>query len=532
LFGIIATATILAIAGGWGLLFWHVERARADALDRAASLVQALSRTLAQHVGQTLHGTSMALRSLEERRDSSSAAMHRSHAKTHTLMRQLRDANPEFANIALTDAQGRTVVDANAPRAATLDLSASRAFRALIERGGDTARIGPPHSSAGADAAGIPVMRPVLDDHGNFGGALIAMLRPAYLTALHHAFGVSGVTLTLDDGTLLTREGNGDAPARAEGKVVGTATVPSYPVIAMVDLDTAAALSTWRRETRRILGAAVAASALILALAIVLLRRVWRQDRMAEHLIEARLAAEAANRAKTDFLAHMSHELRTPLNAINGFSELMLLRLHGPLHQRYVGYARDVKTAGEHLLAIINNILDLAKVDSGSWEVNPEPVRLPDLARELTSLTAGRAEVHRVTLRVDMPDHLAPLTTDRRMLLQVLLNLTVNGIKFTPAGGSVRVSACADGARLAIEVADTGVGMSAADLDRVLRPFGRGSSEIARRHHDTGLGLPLSKRFVELLGGDLQIASQVDAGTRITVRLPYSANVGAARAVA
>src|SRR5262249_40101478 len=161
-------------------------------------------------------------------------------------------------------------------------------------------------------------------------------------------------------------------------------------------------------------------------------------------------------------------------NAINGFAEVMALELFGPHGDaRYLDYARTIKASGDHLVAIINNILDLAKVDAGKWEVNPEPVLLAGVFEDLAQLLRERAKSYGVRLSFALDPAVATLVTDRRLVLQILLNLATNGIKFTPRGGKVAITSRGDGATLALEVADTGEGMSAADIARVLEPFGK-----------------------------------------------------------
>jgi len=234
----------------------------------------------------------------------------------------------------------------------------------------------------------------------------------------------------------------------------------------------------------------------------------------------AKEAAERANRTKSMFLANMSHELRTPLNAINGYSEAMALELFGKIGEtRYVEYANNIWTSGQHLLSLINSVLDLSKVEAGRMEMMPERVPLRSFITECLALVKVQAEQSGLSL---IADDVADLTlwADPRALKQVLVNLIGNALKFTPKGGEIRLSGgpCIGG--IEIGVADTGIGMAEADIPRALTVFGQLDNAYARRHDGSGLGLPLAKSLVELHGGTLAIASKPGEGTRVTIRLP------------
>ena len=243
-----------------------------------------------------------------------------------------------------------------------------------------------------------------------------------------------------------------------------------------------------------------------------------------DQLRAAKDAAELANRTKSEFLATMSHELRTPLNAIIGFSEVMEREMFGLLgHPQYREYATDIKDSGHHLLNIINDILDVSKAEAGMIELCEEEFDLRSLVTSALRLVHARAEHHGVILETDLPGGLAPVRADAMRLKQVLLNLLTNAVKFTEAGGKVVVRARLDSNRaLLVQVADSGVGISPENLQRVMEPFTQADSSFSRKHEGTGLGLPLSRALVELHGGTLWIESEVGVGTVVTVRLPAS----------
>ena len=237
-----------------------------------------------------------------------------------------------------------------------------------------------------------------------------------------------------------------------------------------------------------------------------------------------KVRAEGANQAKSEFLANMSHELRTPLNAINGFSEIMIAEMYGPLGDaRYKDYCRDILNSGQHLLALINDVLDMSKIEAGKMNLRFEPVSLEDVAEDALRLVRNRAEAAGLALRLDFSD-LPEVEADYRAIKQVLLNLLSNAIKFTPRGGLITVHAERRqdplGERVRISVQDTGIGIPADDLARLAKPFEQIESQHAKTQQGTGLGLALTKSLVEMHGGLLDLRSAPGQGTSATFSLP------------
>jgi signal transduction histidine kinase len=248
---------------------------------------------------------------------------------------------------------------------------------------------------------------------------------------------------------------------------------------------------------------------------------VTREVRAQRSLEHAKDQAEMASRAKSEFLANMSHELRTPLNAILGFAEIIRDRLLGPITDRYAEYAHDIHSSGTHLLRIINDILDLAKVEAGRLELIEEIVDIQSIVKGVTLLLRERVANAGLTLKTELPDPLLPIRADERKLKQVLMNLLSNAVKFTPSGGQIAVRASIAGARgLVIEVSDTGIGIAAEDVERALSPFGQVDSRLNRRYEGTGLGLPLARALAELHGGTLTLDSTPGQGTTVWITLP------------
>ncbi len=244
-------------------------------------------------------------------------------------------------------------------------------------------------------------------------------------------------------------------------------------------------------------------------------------ERLAESYAREREHAVAANRAKSEFLANMSHELRTPLNAVIGFAEVIGLRLWGDSSEKYFDYAADIASSARHLLHVINDILDMSKIEAGRYELSLGEAKLPDIVADCLVIVKGRAREAQIALSADLPADLPKVEVDARAIKQVLLNLLSNAIKFTPAGGQVRIGGCraADGSVI-IEVSDTGIGIPREFLPRVFEPFWQGDPSIRRASEGTGLGLAISRKFMELHGGSLVIDSEEGQGTRVTMHLP------------
>jgi len=286
-----------------------------------------------------------------------------------------------------------------------------------------------------------------------------------------------------------------------------------------------------------VIGGAAAACAATLGLAL-LVSRAYRRRRSAEEevrrareaiLIEQRRRlesekehAEAANRAKSEFLANMSHELRTPLNAIIGFAEALMSGIFGPAPPKHVEYMTAIHQSGRHLLDLVNELLDMAKIEAGRLELFPACVPVGELLDDCMGLVEALALRKGVTLTGDGIDRTLQVTADGVRMRQAVLNVLSNAIKFTPAGGAVRVEAAAgpDGKGAVIVIADTGVGMTADELQIAMEPFRQVHNYLTKAEAGTGLGLPLARRFIEAHGGLLTLDSTPGVGTTVTIRLP------------
>lgn len=260
-----------------------------------------------------------------------------------------------------------------------------------------------------------------------------------------------------------------------------------------------------------------------------MVEEITARKRVEEELRAAKEAAEAANRAKSEFLGTMSHELRTPLNAIIGFSEVISGELLGPVGvPAYKTYAGDVLASGRHLLMLINDILDFARAESGRLPLREDKLALPALIEDSVRFMASRAEARGVQLSLDVSSAPAAIMGDETRLRQVLLNILGNAIKFTPQGGRVDMRALsAASGEIRIEIRDSGIGMSAADLARAFEPFRQADGSHARHHEGTGLGLAICDRLMRLHGGRVLLMSELGRGTVATVIIPAERNLGA-----
>jgi signal transduction histidine kinase len=239
-------------------------------------------------------------------------------------------------------------------------------------------------------------------------------------------------------------------------------------------------------------------------------------------LIESKETAEASSRAKSNFLANMSHELRTPLNAIIGFAELLETEAFGPLgSERYREYAHVIIGSGTHLLGLINDVLDLSRLDAGRAELVEETISVEHLVDTVFTMVEQQAAKGDIELLVDVMPGLPQLRGDARRIRQVLINLLANSLKFTPAGGSVSLRASLNIlGELSIAIADTGIGIAADDIPKALERFGQVDSRLTRKFEGAGLGLPLAKQLMELHGGTLCLASKLNFGTVVTITFP------------
>ena len=291
-------------------------------------------------------------------------------------------------------------------------------------------------------------------------------------------------------------------------------------VAAVASLNPDRALADWRQHAKAAFVALVLRSLFVILIGLFLVEQLSRREFVEAELVKAKDAAEAANRAKSAFLANMSHELRTPLNAILGFSEIIKSGHFGPASERYSAYAGDIYNSGKHLLSLINDILNLSKLEAGQLALDEQEVDIRAVIAESVRFIEACSRKAGVRVIVHVENGIPLLWADERRLQQVLINLLSNAVKFTPRGGQVCISALDSVAGVTIAVSDTGIGIAPEDIPKVLAPFGQVASALSRNHEGTGLGLTLAKQLAELHGGTLAIEIAPGAGTTVTIVLP------------
>jgi len=316
----------------------------------------------------------------------------------------------------------------------------------------------------------------------------------------------------------LALNADAEALAREPNDLVSTAPVRNalWEIIAirqptaLLAFDAAA---TGQRVVRILMLGLLIVAAYVVGAVVAQLRRQQQQLQAANELLDA------ASEAKSRFLASVSHDLRTPLNAILGFSDLLLQRLFGDLNERQEEYLRDIRGAGEHQLSLVNDLLDLSKIEAGRMELHPVPLSLRELLQQTQSVVMPIAEAKHIRLELEVPADLPTVEQDLARLRQVVLNLLSNAVKFTPEGGIVRTAATAHDGLVTVAVSDTGVGISAEDQARVFEEFQQVGAS-ARSGQGTGLGLALVRGFVRMMGGEVSLRSAMGQGSTFTITLP------------
>jgi signal transduction histidine kinase len=260
------------------------------------------------------------------------------------------------------------------------------------------------------------------------------------------------------------------------------------------------------------------------SMAAALLERSAQLRVAHEELQSQYLQVQDANRLKSEFLANMSHELRTPLNAIIGFSEVLQEKLFGELNEKQAEYTEDILTSGRHLLSLINEILDLSKVEAGRMELETAPFDLPLAIENARTFVRERAAKHGITVEMDVDERLGEYVGDERKIKQILLNLLSNAVKFTPEGGRIGINARQVDGAIEISVTDTGIGIAPEDQPKIFEEFRQVGADYAHKVEGTGLGLTLAKKFVELHGGRIWVESEPGKGSTFTFALPLESS--------
>jgi signal transduction histidine kinase len=568
--GLIVCLWLAIIASTWSV--------HETALNRAASSASNLSAAFTEQVSHTLStiSSAMDLTAREIRTDPTGFHLNKWSEDLPAL------ANPTMF-VSLVDANGKVISTTIKPGVAGIELSDLEAFNVHLALMHPDLYISQPMVSRVSGRMMIQVSKRVDDANGHFLGILVFTLAPEDLTSLHRSvdLGPKGIiALVGADGMLRARFGgtpDGNAATSSAGgpwpvmlpqgvtqavvqsdavdgipRIYSLRRLPVYPLIVAAGLSLDDELAEARQLLRLEIYIGVAATALLIALNLMLVREIRRRNQRelelarehtalesarAELLLEqGKLAsvnrelvlsterAEAANLAKSQFLAQMSHELRTPLHAVIGFSELISHNVAPmPSAGLIAGYAEDIMKSGRHLLELINSILDLSKVESGNASLAEDDVVLRDVIKD--SLVTVREQALEAGVAVDtsLPEDLPVVHGDATKLRQIFINLLSNAVKFTQREGTVTVSARREPDNgIAILFADTGIGMTAPELGIAMEPFGQVENSFSRSFEGTGLGLPLARRMTELHDGRLTVRSVKGVGTTVEVYLPAS----------
>ncbi|MDB5406676.1 MAG: Hpt sensor hybrid histidine kinase [Rhodospirillales bacterium] len=557
---------MVLLFGGSAALVMQV---REHDLLREENDLRKLSLTLAEEADRSFQTVDLVLTSLVDRLTAAGVVDDASFDATlagydiHRLLRDKIDGIPQIDAVTLIDATGNLVNFSRYWPIPKVNVADRAYFQALKT---DTSRktyIVGPIENRGTGAWTIFVARRFNGPKGEFLGVIFGAVELRYFEDFYRAIALgegSAIIMLREDGTTLVRyppndtvgksfggqqilaggrSGTVRAPAAVDGKMTLKAArlLANYPIIMLTTKTEEAALEAWSEMARaRALGT-LGLAGLIVFVTFGLARHWKQQDVLAtaqaelrrqadrtatfEAMRVAKEAAESANLAKSEFLTTMSHELRTPLNAILGFSDMMVGEVIGPLgNPRYISYAKDIHDSGSHLLALINEILDLSKSVAGKLELAEGQVDARTVVESVCRLVQPRVTDAGLTLATKLPGEPVVLRCDERKLMQMLLNLLSNAYKFTLPGGHVECRLTVDAAGIHFSVGDDGIGIPATELDRVLQPFAQVDSSLSRRHDGTGLGLTLVKAMAELHGGSLRLASTVGVGTTATVTLP------------
>ncbi len=543
---VIFAAVALVIAVDSWLGYRH---AVIDASKRA----QTLARILDEHTARALESVDLLLLRVLDGWEPLAVDDETEDPNLSAWLRAQLPPMPHVRSIALVNAAGRPLADS----AVTADgwlLTDGEYYFAHRDQHQRGLYISAPMRTVLTERRFIAVSRPSFLPGGVFAGLAVAYVEPEYFTDIYRSLdlGLSGsMSLFRADGVLLARNSTdmagmiGQSFARdpsfrpsdgkgereqvdwitgtdGETRITARRTLAERPLVVTVGLASSDFLEEWRQRFATEAAIGLAFGALILAYAASSRRQIAQREEMAHALLVAKEQADAANQSKTRFLAHMSHELRTPLNTILGFAELMeTTDADDPARiQRYREYCRDIRDSGEHLLHLIDDLLDLSKIEANRKSLTLEETDLTVEIRRCVDMMGAQAMSAKIELEVDLPADLPMLSVDRRSFRQVLLNLLSNALKFTLNGGRVSLSASYDANAVRLAVTDTGIGIPNDRIALLGRPFETLDDPLLHKPKGTGLGLSLSSALVQLHGGTLSISSDIGVGTTVIVTLP------------
>lgn len=523
------------------------------AVDDGSKRAQTLARILDEHTARALEGVDLLLLKVLDGWEPGGIEDTTEDPNLNVWLRAQLPPMPHVRSVALVNADGRPVADS----AATPDgwlLADGEYYFAHRDQSLRSLYISAPMRTVLTERRFIAVSRPAFLSGGVFAGLAVAYVEPEYFTDIYRSLdlGLSGsMSLFRADGILLARnsadmagkigqsfaadpsfhaaESNGEREQLGwitgrDGvrRITARRTLAERPLVVTVGLASSDILEEWRQRFVTEAAIGLAFGALILAYAASSRRQLAQREEMAQALLVAKEQADAANQSKTRFLAHMSHELRTPLNTILGFAELMETTDANDPHriERYREYCRNIRDSGEHLLHLIDDLLDLSKIEANRKTLNLEETDLKAEIRRCMDMMSAQAMSAKIQLEAEVPTDLPNLQVDRRSFRQVLLNLLSNAVKFTLSGGQVSLSADFDEKVVRLTVADTGIGIPTDRIALLGRPFETLDDPLLHKPKGTGLGLALSTALIQLHGGTMEISSEIGQGTTVIVTLP------------
>ena len=556
--------TAAAIGIATAILFSFANHQRENyeaAIVRAERDTRNAAHLLAQDATRTFNAASDTLRAVGRLREDVARGLYRDEISMYAHLKTLRSGSPNLNEIGWFDIDGQRIASSERPDSIRASVAGEHFFKVLRNEDAQRLYISTPMQAAGVWWFGLHLR--LEDAEGGFAGVASGTIDPEEFSRVYRSLELGpGMSATMYryDGTVLAHTPDGGSvlgrsvvatdlfrthllrreagTLHGDSELDGRAMISSYATIQGAGEGLVVKVNVLRSQVLaefwgQLFGHSIESAlsiAILLVGTVLFVSSLRRRERLEADLREAVAAAqgacaqaEEANRAKSEFLANMSHELRTPLNAVIGFSALIDRQIKGPIgHEAYRGYARDISRSGEHLLGIINDILDLSKVEAGKLELHEEQIDLASVFRSCARLVEPKAREAGLALSIQAPHTLPLLLADETRVKQIVINLLSNAVKFTPRGGRVSLSARLAADAIEIVVADTGIGMTPEQIPVALESFRQIESSQSRKFQGTGLGLPLAKKLAELHGGSIDVESAPGLGTTVTVRLPAS----------
>jgi two-component system, cell cycle sensor histidine kinase PleC len=573
---------LLLILGLNAMIGADLLREHDDLIARAREETQSLSLILERQATDSVTGVAKILAGVAEVLDVRADRWDRGDPDVQALLRRQAALSPLIRALLVISADGHPIHDSGTLTPTDLDLSDRDYLTAQRDGTALGSYLGVPVRGRVSGRWFVSMSRRLETPDGRFAGVVVAVIEPVAFRAFYEALKLRNdavVTLYHASGPMMARFPVHDAPGLSAHPSADPAPLPAasltlgpqgaeflnnssdgpsrilsvrrsveVPLVVTVSLSSDHVLLPWRSKMKISVAVTVCGSVMLGFLTLVLVREAGRREAMlvdlqssesalrdsqqrliqdiagryrAEaELIAAKQASDAANRAKTQFLANMSHELRTPLNAIIGFAEALETGIFGRMTGKQTEYVGDIRRSGQHLLSLINDILDTTKVESGKYALHEEVVDIRDVVEQSLRSVASQVAEKSIDLAATAPADLPSLYADERALRQILLNLLSNAVKFTPANGRVTVMVDASERNLRIRVTDTGIGIPQGELMLVMEPFHQVDNSHTRRYAGTGLGLPLVKSLVEMQEGRFLLTSTVGRGTTATILFP------------